>query len=110
MADSNNNLVWQANIRDGMPMMIMGIPAMPYEFASAVGSLGDMMLIQPNPYYIVKDGYGPFVDTGRINDDFTKGIVRVKIGMSDDGGPWLDAPFKQQNANEVSPFVLLDAV
>jgi len=108
MKDGNNNLVWQQSIVPGSPSTLWGLPAFPYEFASAVGSLGDVALVRPDPYYVIKDGAGPFVDMGRINDDFTKGKVRVRIFMSNDGGPWLNAPFKLQNSTEVSPFVLLD--
>jgi HK97 family phage major capsid protein len=108
MKDGNNNLVWQQSIVPGSPSTLWGLPAFPYEFASAVGALGDVALVRPDPYYVIKDGAGPFVDMGRIDKDFTKGKVRVRIFMSNDGGPWLKAPFKLQNGTEVSPFVLLD--
>lgn len=108
MKDGNNNLVWQKNVVEGSPSMLWGLPAFPYEFASTVGSLGDVCLVQPNPYYIIKDGSGPFVDIGFINTDFTTNRRRVKIFLLNDGGPWLQAPFKLHNGTEVSPFVILD--
>ncbi len=108
MKDGNNNLVFQQSIVPGSPSMLWGLPAIPYEFSAAVGSLGDVLLVQPNPYYIVKDGSGPFIDIGFINTDFTTGRRRVRIFLLNDGGPWLQAPFKLQNGTEVSPFVALD--
>lgn len=108
MKDGNNNLVWQSNVVEGSPGSIWGMPAFPYEFAAAVGSRGDVCLVQPNPYYIIKEGSGPFVDTGYINTDFTTNRTRVKIFTMNDGGPWLQSPFKLQNGSEVSPFVVLD--
>ena len=109
MKDGNNNLVFQQSIAPGSPSMLWGKPAYPYEFASAVGSKGDVALVQPSPYYLIKDGSGPYVDIGFINTDFTQGISRVKISIMNDGGPWLAAPFKlADGTTEVSPFVLLD--
>jgi HK97 family phage major capsid protein len=108
MKDGNNNLVWQQSIVPGSPTMLWGLPAFAYEFAAAVGALGDVCLVQPNPYYVFKEGSGPFVDVGLINDDFTKNKRRVLIFTLNNGGPWLQAPFKLQNGTEVSPFVLLD--
>lgn len=108
MKDGNDNLVWQQSLVPGAPSTLWGLPAFPYEFASDVGSLGDVALVQPNPYYVVKDGSGPFLDVGFINDDFTKNKRRVKLFMLNDGGPWLSAPFKLANGTEVSPFVVLD--
>jgi len=108
MVDGNNNLVWQSSVVPGSPNTLWGLPAMPYEFASAVGVLGDVALVQPNPYYVIKDGSGPFVDVGFINTDFTTNRRRVKIFMLNDGGPWLQAPFELVNGVQVSPFVVLD--
>jgi HK97 family phage major capsid protein len=108
MKDGNNNLVWQSSVVPGSPNMLWGLPAIPYEFAAAVGSLGDVALVQPNPYYVVKEGSGPFIDVGFINTDFTTNRRRVKIFLLNDGGPWLQAPFLLQNGTQVSPFVLLD--
>lgn len=108
LEDANGNAVYVPNIAAGVPPTLFGYPVFFYEFASAVGALGDVALVQPNPYYVIKDGSGPFIDVGFINDDFTKNKRRVKIFLLNDGRPWLQAPFKLVNGTEVSPFVLLD--
>lgn len=108
MKDGNNNPVWQPSIREGSPATLWGLPAFPYEFSAAVGALGDLCLLNTNPYYVVQRGSGPFIDVGYINTDFTQRQQRLMISMFDDGAPWLTAPFKLVNGAEVSPFVLLD--
>lgn len=108
MKDGNNNLVWANNVVTGQPPTLWGLPAYPYEFSAAKGSLGDVALVRPE-YYIIKDGAGPMIDIGRINTDFREGVVRVRMVMSNDGGPWLQEPFTlAANSVTVSPFVALD--
>jgi len=110
MTDGNQNLVWQSSMVAGSPNQLWGLPAYPYEFAKEVGALGDLVLIQPNPYYVIKEGSGPYVDVGLSGNDFLTNRRRVKIFTLNDGAPWIKAPFKLANGTEVSPFVLLDHV
>lgn len=108
LKDEEGNLIWQNNAREGAPGVLLGKSAFPYEFASALGSRGDLCLLQPNPYYVVQRGSGPFIDVGMINTDFTQRQQRLMISMFDDGQPWLKSKFKLVNDVEVSPFVVLD--
>lgn len=108
LKDDDGRLIWLPSAREGAPAMILGMPAFPYEFASSVGSLGDLAFVKPNPCYVVQRGSGPFIDVGFSGTDFLERRQRLLIEMFDDGAPWLDAPFKLHNGTEVSPFVLLD--
>ncbi len=106
--DEADNLIWQISARDGVPATLLGKPAFSYEFAAALGSRADLCLVQPNPYYVVQRGSGPFLDVGLINTDFTQRQQRLMISMFDDGQPWLKQAFELVNGAEASPFVILD--
>lgn len=108
MQDAGGNSVWMPSAVPGTPSTLMGLPVYWYEYSAVRGALGDVMLLKPS-YYVVQDGSGPFVDFGRINDDFVSNRVRVKIFTNNDGQPWLTQPFTLANGvDTASPFVILD--
>ena len=109
LKNDNNNLIFIAdNAVPGVAGSLMGRPIVWYEYAEARGSLGDITLVQPSPYYLLQPGSGPFIEVGRANDDFLKNKSRIKIFTNVDGQPWLTAPYKLRNGFKVSPFVALD--
>ena len=109
MTNENNNLIYIGDSAvEGAPGTLMGYPVFWYEYAASKGSLGDVALVSTDPYYLLKQGSGPFLDVGYIDDDFVKNRRRLKIFRLVDGQPWLTEPFKLRNGHEVSPFVLLD--
>lgn len=109
LVNANNNLIFQMdNAVAGISGTLMGIPLVEYEFAPALGSKGDLGLVNVNPYYLLKPGAGPFVSTGFTGTDFTDNKRRIKIFTSLDGAPWLTSKFKLRNGYETSPFVFLD--
>ncbi len=109
LKNDNNNLIFVADSAVAGPAgMLMGLPIFWYEHANARGTLGDITLVQPDPYYIVKNGSGPFVAIGQSGDDFERNKQKIKIFTNVDGQAWLRAPHKLANGYEVSPFVLLD--
>jgi len=108
MANAAGFLVWNESAVDGIPGTLDGKPVYWHEFASAVGAQGDVMLVRPQ-YYVIKEGSGPFVDIGWINNDFVTNRRRVKIFLLDDGQPWMTQPFTLANGvDTVSPFITLD--
>lgn len=109
LADPNGNYVWQPNAVEGSPMSLFGFPVFWHQRSPTLGNEGDVMLCNTNPYYMVKDGSGPFVSMGFINDDFTKNRTRIKVFHNVDAKPWLTEPFTQEGGFEVSPFVKLQA-
>jgi HK97 family phage major capsid protein len=108
MEDTEGHLIWQPNAIVGSPGSLMGYPVFWHERSPLLGVKGDLTLVNTNPYYMIKQGSGPFVGSGFINDDFVKNKQRIKIFQLVDGQPWLTAPFKQESGYEVSPFVVLD--
>ena len=108
MEDTAGNPVFHGSKAEGMPDMLHGKPIRWYEHASAVGTHGDIALVKPSPYYVIKNGSGPFMDVGTINTDFISRQRRLMLFLANDGRPWLEDKFKLQNDTEVSPFVTLD--
>jgi HK97 family phage major capsid protein len=58
-------------------------------------------------YYLIKDGSGPFVAASE-HVHFTKNKTVIKMFWNVDGAPWMQAPIKEENGWQVSPFVALD--
>jgi len=106
LKDENNNLIWQANARDGFAGTLLGYPVRWNNRAPALGSKGDILLADWS-YYLIKDGSGPFVAASE-HVKFTSNKTIIKIFWNVDGAPWMNAPFKEENGYEVSPFVALD--
>lgn len=104
---SAGTMIWQPSAREGEPDRLMGIPAVISERSPALGSLGDIALVDLS-YYLIKDGSGPFVDASP-HVYFTTNKTVIKIFWNVDGDSWLDGaiPLEGSTANTISPFVLL---
>lgn len=102
------HLIWQQNAVDGSPGSLFGYPVFWHQRSPLLGSYGDLVLATSNPYYVIKNGSGPFVSMGYINDDFVRNRTRIKVFANVDAKPWLTEPFRQESGYEVSPFVALD--
>ena len=107
--DPNGGYVWQPNAREGVAGTLFGFPVFWNERSPQLGNTGDIGLMSTNPYYLIKNGSGPFVAMGYINDDFVQNRTRIKVFHNVDAKPWLTEPFTQEGGYQVSPFVLLDA-
>jgi HK97 family phage major capsid protein len=85
----------------------MGIPLVFVDRLPALGTKGDLCLVNLS-YYLIKDGSGPFVD---LSDQirFLNDEVVFRITWHVDGKPWLTEPIglEGSTANTVSPFVVL---
>lgn len=106
MEDTEGHLIWQPNAAGGTPGTLLGLPIVITERSPALGTAGDVALIDAK-YYLIKDGSGPFVSMGAINDDFTKNKSRIKIFRLVDGKPWVNGLIPLENGGTVSPFVIL---
>lgn len=106
LKDENGNYIWIANARDGFAGTLLGYPVRWNNRAPALGSKGDILLADWS-YYLIKDGSGPFVAASE-HVKFTSNKTVIKIFWNVDGAPWMNAPFKEENGYEVSPFVALD--
>lgn len=108
LKDANNNNVWLANARDGFAGTLLGYPVKFSPFNPALGTSGDVMLIDPS-HYIIKDGSGPFVAASE-HVLFTQNKTVIKAFWNVGGKPWLTAPHRDEGGYEVSPFVQLGPV
>jgi HK97 family phage major capsid protein len=112
LVDAGNHLIWMPNatgVAGSPPGTLMGIPVLINERSVALGTLGDIMLVDLS-YYLIKDGSGPFVATCP-HVHFTTNRTVIKIFWNVDGQPWLSGPIPLEGtpANTVSPFIVLNA-
>jgi len=95
----------EGNLAMGIPDQILGKPVIWTERLPALGTKGDVSLVNLGEYYI-KDGFGPFVAASE-HVNFTQNKTVIKIFTNVDGKPALTAPIKGLDNREYSPFVVL---
>lgn len=109
MVDAGNNSIWlpNGNIIGGLAGTLYGIPLYLHDRSPALGSRGDLVLVDAG-YYLIKDGSGPYIDASP-HVHFTNNKTVIKIFKNVGGQPWLTAPIPLEGsaANTVSPFVVL---
>ncbi len=107
IADAGSNNLWMPSAVAGTPNTLMGLPVLFHGRIPALGSEGDLMLVNLF-YYLVKEGSGPYV---RVSDQvyFLNDKTVFQLIWNIDGRPWLEAPIYLEGAtsNTVSPFVVL---
>jgi HK97 family phage major capsid protein len=108
MVDAGSNMIFHTDYTKPVPNTLMGIPLMFHDRSVALGTEGDLILVDA-AYYLIKQGSGPYVasDGGIVN--FTSNKTLIKIIDNVDGKPWLSAPLPLEGStsNTVSPFVIL---
>ena len=112
MTDGAGQLIWTSNARDGAPApRLAGIPIFFNEISPALGSAGDLRLVDLS-YYLVKPGMGVSItsDNTMYASNFLAGIETIRVIYYIDGKPWLtDALTLRDGTNTVSPFISLAA-
>lgn len=108
LADGASGLVFQMDYTKPIPASLLGIPLMFHDRSVALGTKGDLILVDLN-YYLIKEGSGPFVDASP-HVRFLNNQTVIKITQNIDGKPWLSAPLPLEGStsNTVSPFVVLN--
>ncbi len=111
LVDGGNHLLWAPNatgIIGGTPGTLYGIPMMFADRSVALGTRGDLILVDLS-YYLIKDGSGPFV-AASPHVYFTTNKTVIKIFWNVDGQSWLNEPLGLEGsvANTVSPFIVLN--
>lgn len=106
LEDSHGNALWLANAAMGPGGMLCGFPIQINDLNPALGTEGDLSLVDLK-YYYIKDGspLAIFVDpyTQKAN-----GVSRIYAFWNVDGQPMLTSPITQRNGTTtVSPFVVL---
>jgi len=106
LRDPANNLIWQQSARDDVPIKILGLPLNESARTPELGTEGDLMLVNLNPYYRIKDGsplaikFNPYI---QMDND----VTMVYAFWHVDGRPMLTGPIKNENGAVQSPFVIL---
>ena len=109
LKNSNNWNLFATDYTKPMPNTLMGIPLVFADRSVALGTTGDLILVDLN-YYLIKDGSGPYVDVSE-HVYFTSAKTVVRLIWATDGNSWLNEalPLEGSTSNTVSPFVILGA-
>jgi HK97 family phage major capsid protein len=106
LADANGNTMWQPSAREGAPNMLMGFPLVLNDQSPALGTTGDLALVDLKWYYI-KDGSSLAI---MINPYSNMGnrLTRIYAYWNVDGQPFITTPLTlRDGVTTVSPFVVL---
>jgi HK97 family phage major capsid protein len=107
MQAANGAYIYGAgDISRGIPATLLGYPILFTDKVPAVGTKGDLSLIDFNQY-LIKDGSGPFVAASE-HVLFRSNKTVIKCFWNVDGKPWVTAPLTLENGVVVSPYVILD--
>jgi HK97 family phage major capsid protein len=86
---------------------LLGMPAIPTEKVPALGTKGDLMLIDPALYVIGDRMQIEIAASEHVN--FLKNQMTWRVVERVDGQPWLEKPITlQDSTTQVSPFVALN--
>ena len=101
-------LAWLENIRNGLPMTLLGLPLYVTGALPALNTAGDILLADPS-YYLIGDRQGLSIAYSEhykfIND---QGTWRFTYRV--DGQPWINSAITLEDAaTTVSPFVCVAA-
>lgn len=114
MVDAGNHAVWLggpggslSGAAGPLPSTLMGIPVVFCDRLPALGTKGDLSLVNLS-YYLIKDGSGPAAASSE-HILFLSNKVVFKIVWNVDGHPWLTEPLGLEGitTSTVSPFVVL---
>ena len=108
IADASSRAIWTPSAAAGLPPSLYGFPVLFNDRSPAVGSAGDLALVDLS-YYLIKDGSGPTVAVSE-HFRFQNDEVAFRLTWNVDGQSWLNEPIALEGstANTVSPFVVLN--
>jgi HK97 family phage major capsid protein len=111
LKDGNNRAIFLTTEAGGIHpapnWSLLGRPAIPTEKLPALGTRGDLMLIDPS-FYVIGDRMSVEIAASE-HVNFLKNQMTWRIVERIDGQPWMDKPVTLQDGNtQVSPFVALN--
>ncbi len=115
MVDAGGHAVWLGGKGDALagaagplPSTLLGIPLVFADRLPALGTKGDLSLVNLS-YYLIKDGSGPAAASSE-HILFLSNKTVFKIVWNVDARPWLTEPLQLEGSttSTVSPFVILD--
>lgn len=107
MVDAGNNNIWLPNARDGQPETLLGYPIHWTEKVPALGTQGDVALIDFS-FYLLGDRAGITMDVDS-SFRFQTNQTAFRAVESLDGQPWLPNTITlADGSTTVSPYVVLN--
>ena len=115
MVDVGNHAIWVgapavglSGIAGPLPSTLLGIPIIFSDRLPALGTKGDLSLVNLQ-YYLIKDGSGPIVASSE-HILFLSNRTVFKVVWNVDAKPWLSEPLRLEgdSSQTVSPFVILN--
>jgi HK97 family phage major capsid protein len=110
-AEGDGALILVESAREDNASVMLGKPVVYTEFGSALGALGDVLLVNLSDYQIL-DGLSPIVasDGGLSGTNFDNNMTTIKIYATVDGRSQLNAPYKLEptDSHTFSSFIGLD--
>lgn len=104
---AGNYIFIQGDATRGIPATLAGIPIRFTGKTPALGSKGDLILLDLR-YYLIKDGSGPFIAASE-HVLFKQNKTVIKVFWNVDGKGWVDEPLTlEDGVTKVSPYVVLD--
>ena len=105
--DAGNLIFIRGDATSGIADTLAGLPIRWTGRTPALGSKGDLMLVDFQ-YYLIKDGSGPFVAASE-HVYFTENKTVIKVFWNVDGKGWVSSPLTlEDGVTQVSPYVVLD--
>jgi len=110
LADSGGHIIWVPNmggLQDAVPGTLFGLPVITTEKVPALGTKGDVMLLDPQLYVIGDRQQIEIAASEHVN--FLKNQMTWRVVERIDGQPWVEKAITLQDATStVSPFVVLN--
>jgi HK97 family phage major capsid protein len=106
MVDAANNIIWLPNAREGAPETLLGYPIFWTEKVPALGTQGDVCLIDFG-MYLLGDRAGITMDVD-TSFKFQNNQTAFRAVESIDGQPWLANTITLADGTTVSPYVVLN--
>lgn len=105
MNAGTNGLVWQPSAREGIPATLLGMPIVFTEFCSAVGTVGDIVLVNMSQY--IETIRQDVKTEESIHVRFLDNERAFRFTARRGGAPWWRSAFTPKNGDALSPFVRL---
>jgi HK97 family phage major capsid protein len=110
LADAGGRVIWvpnQGGAQQRVPGTLFGMDVLTTEKVPALGTKGDVMLVDPSMYVIGDRMQIEIAASEHVN--FLKNQMTWRVVERVDGQPWLDNVITlQDGASTVSPFVILN--
>jgi HK97 family phage major capsid protein len=103
---SSSQVVWQPSLREDLPDMLLGRPIFFTEFASSLGTVGDLICGNWSQY--LEGQYQQMQGAESIHVRFVNNERTFRFTARNDGQPWWrSALTPAQSASTLSPFVTI---